>query len=835
MADAPHIQFKQSPAQFVRAWRTERTLSTVGRIISFGVLALSLITFILQTIQASGNGEFPVLSLWNSEPLTHVTWLLFLADIGALYLLDEIRRREHYSSKDDVFSYLDHASRSFIAQSLGAAAAQGQQLNQLMILQLMMQTSYMRVLLSHLELNVEAVQTSLQGALTPPATPSTAHEAQLSPELQNYLAISATRAIARGDASFGLPDLFLTLLEKEPTVLQFFEPLSITPERFAVVLGWLSTKDHLFQEYHHLKEQRMHTGPKNQAWTSVPTPHLDRFGHDLTISAAYGNVPLISVRDKEVEEAIRVLSRSTKSSLLIVGEPGVGKTAIVERIALRMLGEGVPVALHDKRLVQLDVAALHGSGEGFSAAFEQVLNEAERAGNVILFIPNLQDLATEQSSGVAVAELLLPILERSRMQVIGATTVKEYHEQIEQNASFSKAFGVVEVPEMDEKSAVVVLEEAAMQLEARHHVTISLKAIQAAVSLSAQYIHDRVLPEKAIEVLDESAVMAAAAKRPIVTESDVRTVLSQKTNVPISDVQKGEQDLLLNLETVLKTRVVGQDQAVSAVSQSLRRARAGLSDSNRPIGTFLFVGPTGVGKTELARALSEVYFHGQEAMVRLDMSEFQDERSISRLIGTANTDGLLTAPVRTHPFTLLLLDEFEKGSDSVRNLFLQVFDEGRITDGAGHVIDFKTSIIIATSNAGSLEIQESLRAGATYEQVQQTLVSTILPQIFRPELLNRFDGVIVFKPLSTGEITAIAKLQIQQVIEQTYKTSGVKLQVTDGVIEQLAAAGFDPTLGGRPLRRVIQDKLEAPLANKILAGQARRGQTVTIDVGDLSA
>jgi ATP-dependent Clp protease ATP-binding subunit ClpC len=833
MNETPKIEFKQNAAQFLKKWKNDQSFRVLGKVVSWGIIALLLVVFVLATMQGVSENHLPIASLFYLNPMVRIFWLNVLGGIVSLYILDEIKRREAYTSSDDVFSFADAYSKNFIAQVLEISKKNKQQLNARLMLRMMLLSSYMQMIFNRMEVSAASVEKTIDSALLPINEPLTGHEVEIDANLQEFILISANRARDRGDDSFGLADVLLTLLEKDVEIAKFFDPLDINPERLTVVLGWVSTKNQLLHNYQALKTRRMHTGPVNQAWTSSPTPILNHYGRDLTVMASYGNVPLVNVRKPEVQTAIEILSRTTKNSLLLAGDPGSGRGAIVAQIALKMLSQDVPKELQDKRLVQLDVASLHGAAEGFEVTFGQLLDETERSGNVILFIPNLQDLATDKTSGVASAELLLPILQRSRMQVIGATTMQEYREQIEPNQTFANSFGIIEVKEMSQKDALTVLEETSVDLEGRHGVKISVKAMEDAVALSSEYIHDKVLPEKAIDILDEAAVKASNAKRKEVTDADVREVVSRVANVPVAAVAQNEQKVLLDLEKLIKERVVGQNEAVVAVAQALRRARAGLTDKKRPIGTFLFVGPTGVGKTELAKALSSSYFSGESNMVRLDMSEFQGGGSIQRLIGEGSTEGLLTGPVRNKPFALLLLDEFEKSSDEIRNLFLSIFDDGRITDGAGHVVDFTNTIMIATSNAGSLEIQDAIKGGQTYEQIQTFLTSDLLPKIFRPELLNRFDGVIAFKPLTQDEVLQIARLQITGVIKQTEESTGIHLTVTEAAIEKLAQLGFDPTLGGRPLRRAIQDHLEAPLANKILAGGLKRGDTLALDVGDL--
>lgn len=825
--DASTIQFRTSTTAFIVQWRAAEVLYRIGRTVALCTVGLSAVIFLLHVLLMVSNAQIPIISLYDGSATSRLVWLTILLDIPALYVMSEIMRRKGYTSKDDVYGFLDPITRALMVEILRAAKSAGSALTPEVALRLILQSSYLGYLLSRLEINPETVRVVLDGV--PLSETSTGQAGELDANMKQYLIESAQRALRRGDQSFGVADIFLTLLQHDSSFQQQFAKLDLTPERWQVVLTSLSSEDHLRKSYTDIHSKHMHTGSKNRAWTSVPTPILDHYGQDMTVAAAYGAAPYITVHQKEVDQAMRALSGATKNSLLIVGEPGVGKSSIIERIALKMLSDDVPRDMQDKRLVKLDIAALHGSQGGFAAGFEAVIAQAEQAGNVILFIPELQDLATEQTEGMSSAELLLPILERGRMQVIGATSMKEYHQHIEKSSSLASAFTIIELVEMSEQDAVTVLEEAALVLESKHKVSITLKAIEAAVSLSARYIHDRVLPEKAIRLLDEACGLAAANDK-VVSENTIRQVISDATNVPLTQMGDSEQQLLLHLEDDLHGKVIGQDEAVHAVAEAMRRARTGLSDVDRPLGVFLFVGPTGVGKTELAKALASVYFKNVEALVRLDMSEFHESDAVEKLIGSPGHEGLLTSPVRTHPFALLLLDEFEKASDEARNLFLQVFDDARVTDAEGHVVDFKNTIIIATSNAGSIEIQQAVQANTAYANLQQLLTSQILPTLFRPELLNRFDGVIVFKTLTESQISQIARLELTEVAERLKATSGVEVQFTDACIARVGQLGFDPQYGGRPLRRVIQDKVEGPLSQMLLSKQLTRGQAFQFDV-----
>ncbi len=775
----PSIGFKQSTQQFLAEWKSDRLIRQIGRLVAWLIVLIALLYILFYSVSnLIRTTQFSDVLL-NGSFGSRLFWLFCLILLPSIYLLDEIKRRLDSTSKDDVFHYLDQGTRSILVEGLRQSFKRGQKLTIDFLLLEFSLSSYFLNLLNRLEVRSQSLLSDLSNNIDHKQSGLNSNAPELDDDLRTLLIKSAERAMMRGDFSFGVADIFLSMLESSSSISSYFNKLDIVPEKFAVVISWLSAQDHIKRDYQKLREARIHTGERNQAWTSAPTPVLNQYGHDLTISASYGLAPFVSVRKSEIETLVGVLSRATKNSALLIGEPGVGKSSIVNRIALKMFTQDVPEPMKDKRLIQLDLAAMHADQHGFAATFEQAVSEGEKAGNCIIYIPNLSDLASEVSGGVSSSELLLPILDRGRMQIVGAASEKEYRELIEPIAEFNDYFDIVRVDEVNKVNAMKIMEEIGIHLEYQHHIEISLKAMESAVDLSDQYIHDKVLPEKAIDVLDQAATEASAAGKTIVEKADIEAVISKDTSIPIGNISQSEGQILLNLSEILHTRVVGQNEAVDAVASAMQRARAETEKRQRPIGAFLFVGPTGVGKTELAKALSDSYFGNSKNMVRLDMSEYSNADSTERLLGTDRTVGLLTEPVRTKPFTLLLLDEFEKSAKEVRNLFLQVFDDGHLTDGAGHLVDFKNSIIIATSNAGSVEIQQKVADNNSYDDIKEFLINEVLPSIFSPELLNRFDSVIVFRPLNRDDILQIAKINIKAELEPKYLVTTVESYLKD--------------------------------------------------------
>lgn len=576
----------------------------------------------------------------------------------------------------------------------------------------------------------------------------------------------------------------------------------------------------------------------DRAMTAAATPFLDQFSTDLTLAAKKGQLFPCIGREKEFEQMFRIIEAS-REGILLIGNQGVGRTSIVYGLAQKMVEETVPEAIKDKRLVLISTAKLL-SGATTATAQERLMTmaaEISRSRNIVVVfedLHNLFSLGSDQEQGLDLSEVLAELLSKGLFYVIATTTNKNYRQTIE-GSSLDEYFRTINVEEMLINDAIQVLEAKSGPIEYKNKVYFSYDAIEKAAQLSSRYLHEKYLPEKALEIMEEVAVKVRNQKgeKAVIAGEDVANIISAKTGVKATKVTEKESEKLLNLETEIHQRVIGQDEAVKMVAASLRRARAELRDVKRPIANLLFLGPTGVGKTELAKTVAEVYFGNEKNMLRFDMSEFQDQASLSRLIGTVSRGGILTEAVRQKPFSLLLFDEVEKANKDILNLFLQVMDDARLTDGMGRTIDFTNIIIIMTSNAGAQVIQDEIRQGTTIDDIKEILINEELKKHFRPEFINRFDGVIVFKPLTMTEVIQIARLLANKVIARL-ADKNIDLKITDEAIAELAELGYDPKFGARPLRRIIQEKVDDTLADHLLAGKIKkRDQVILLPGGQL--
>ena len=577
-----------------------------------------------------------------------------------------------------------------------------------------------------------------------------------------------------------------------------------------------------------------------------PTRHaetriLDQYGRDLTQLAAGGGTDPVVCRDREIKRVIQILSRRTKNNPVLVGEPGVGKTAVAEGLAQRVARGEVPDSLRGMRIVTLDVASML-AGTKYRGDFEDrvkaVIREIRRAGDVIVFIDELHTLVGAGSAEGAIdaSNIIKPALGRGEIQVIGATTLEEYRRHIEKDAALERRFQPVNVPEPSCEECEKMLGALRGGLESHHALRISDEAVSAAVRFSARYINDRFLPDKAIDLLDEAAsrVRMEGGRDRVVGRDDVADVVSAWTGMPVAAITEDEGRRLLHLEDALHERVVGQDEAVTAVARAIRRSRVGLSDPRRPVGSFLFLGPSGVGKTELCRALAGAVYGDEKALIRLDMSEYMEKHAVSRLIGSPpgyvgyDEGGQLTERVRRRPWSVVLFDEIEKAHEDVYNLLLQIMDDGGLTDSAGRRADFRNTIVVMTSNVGAKAIisgKPSMgfggEAGGTDSAVRAAVMRE-LRETFRPEFLNRVDDTIVFRRLTREDVKKIAASMAAEV-ERRMASLGVEFKVTDGALDFLAGAGYDPDCGARPLRRAISFQLEDRAAEAMLTGSLSAG------------
>lgn len=640
---------------------------------------------------------------------------------------------------------------------------------------------------------------------------------------------------------------------------------------------------------------------------------LDEFGRDLTQAAKNGEIDPVIGREKEIQRVIQILSRRTKNNPVLIGEPGVGKTAVAEGLALEIAKGNVPEILKDKRVVSLDLTGMV-AGAKYRGDFEErikaAIDEVKKSKNTILFIDELHTIvgAGAAEGSADAANILKPSLARGDFQVIGATTLNEYRKYIEKDAALERRFQPVKVGEPTPEQAVQILKGLRDSYEAHHKVKITDEAINAAVTLSSRYIADRYLPDKAIDLIDEGAskVRLASLTSPDnvkeledeiadyekekasaineqdferaarlrdeqkelqtklddakkkwqeqqkgnsgeVTAEDIAKIVSEWTGIPVVQLTKEESERLLNMENVLHERVIGQSEAVTAIAKAIRRGRVGLKDPKRPVGSFIFLGPTGVGKTELCKALAEAMFGDENAMLRLDMSEYMEKHTVSKLIGSPpgyvgfEEGGQLTEKVRRKPYSVVLFDEIEKAHPDVFNMLLQILEDGRLTDSQGRTVDFKNTIIIMTSNVGArliTEKQSSLGFNSENENAEESekkdikeLVTGELRKVFRPEFLNRVDDIIVFNKLNKDEIKQIA-VKMLKTLENRLDKMNIKISFTDNAISEIADKGFDENYGARPLRRAIQNEIEDPLSEQMLEGKVKDGAVVTCDFAD---
>jgi ATP-dependent Clp protease ATP-binding subunit ClpC len=641
------------------------------------------------------------------------------------------------------------------------------------------------------------------------------------------------------------------------------------------------------------------------------TPMLDQYSRDLTQYAREGKLDPVIGREIEIQRVVQILSRRTKNNPCLVGEPGVGKTAIAEGLALKIIEGNIPDTIKDKRVVTLDLSGMV-AGSKYRGEFEErikkVISEVINDGNVLLFIDELHTIigAGGAEGAIDASNILKPSLARGELQIIGATTREEYRKYIEKDAALERRFQPVVVEEPSEEEAIQILFGLRDKYEAHHKVRITDSALTAAVKLSSRYINDRYLPDKAIDLMDEaaskvrlstytsspvikdlekeiakleeqkeSAIKEEAYERAgeikkqqealkeelekqkvveekkrtedklVVSEAEIADIVSSWTKIPVRKLEEEESQRLQNLESILHERVIGQEEAVTAVAKAIRRGRVGLKDPNRPIGSFLFLGPTGVGKTELSKALAEAMFGTENSIIRVDMSEYMEKHSVSKLIGSPpgyvgyDEGGQLSEKVRQNPYSVILFDEIEKAHPDVFNILLQVLDDGHITDAQGRRVSFKNTIIIMTSNAGAQNIISPKRLGFTsvvdeeedYKRMKEGVMDEV-KRIFRPEFINRIDEIIVFHSLTKDNIKDIVGIMVSNIAKRSKAQMNISLEPTKEVLEHLAEVGYDEKFGARPLRRAIQTNVEDKLAEGILAGEIKEGDAVKIDYVD---
>ena len=723
-----------------------------------------------------------------------------------------------------------------------------------------------------------------------------------SPRTEKVLESAVAEAQNSGCEKAGTEHLLLAMLRETDCVgTRLLYTMGVNIQKlYAAVLGAMGYDNESIQEEFQAAKAMQNPG-------GSPTPALDQYSRDLTQMAAEGKLDPVVGREKEISRLIQILSRRTKNNPCLVGEPGVGKTAIAEGLAQRILAGSVPETIKDKRLVVLDLSGMV-AGSKYRGEFEErirkVVDEVRENQGSLLFIDELHTIigAGGAEGALDASNILKPSLSRGELQIIGATTLEEYRKYIEKDAALERRFQPVTVEEPSEEEAYEILKGLRPYYERHHKVEISDEALEAAVKMSVRYINDRFLPDKAIDLIDEAASKVQLSgyqasseiedlsreiqeilqekeraiktgylslakecqekqkeaearleqlqvkeekknqrKSGKVDEKAVASIVSDWTKIPVQRLTEGETRRLAQLEKELHKRVIGQEEAVHAVSQAVKRGRVGLKDPNRPIGSFLFLGPTGVGKTELSKALAQAVFGSEQAMIRVDMSEYMEKHSVSKLIGSPpgyvgyDEGGQLSEKVRRNPYSVILFDEIEKAHPDVFNILLQVLDDGHITDAHGRKVDFKQTIIIMTSNAGAQAIVEPKQLGfisqkdekKDYEKMKSGVMEEVR-RLFKPEFLNRIDEIMVFHTLNKEEIRKIVLLLLKSLEKRCEEQMDIHLNVTNSAVDYIAEAGFDAKYGARPLRRAIQSKIEDRLANELLEGKIKRGDIVQV-------
>ena len=654
-------------------------------------------------------------------------------------------------------------------------------------------------------------------------------------DLNAFAKLAFDFAVKHGVRYVETEHVFLALLESIPKVDSLLSYFSSSVADVEEAVKWVVSDREalsgifLWQEDFVMPKM----GGVNKGLTGRVTPNLDAVSEDFTENARKGYFNKIVGREKEIKEIAQTLSSSSSENVMIIGEPGSGKTSIVKAMAFMIVKGTEFKSLTFKRIVSIEAGSLLAgtkSAGDIAEKIKTVFDEAVGSGDVIIFIDEIHELfagSSDQGESYSAFSILQSYLSSEKVQFIGATNVKNYRKYIEPNGAFARLFQLIEISEASKEDTIQILKVVADKLERDYSVTITYPSLLKTVALSEKLIHERVLPDKAIDVLGRAAIFVRDKNKYLVAE-EIASAVSEMTNVPVTSITGDESQKLLKIEDEMKKRVIGQNQAIVQIGNALRRARVGIRNEDKPIASFLFVGTTGVGKTETAKTLADVYFGDKKAMIRIDMSEYQQQDSIDRLIGApdGSTKGILTDAVRLRPFSLVLLDEIEKAYSNILLTFLQVLDDGRLTDSSGMLIDFTNTIIIATSNVGTREIQDIFSRNGIFSEMEEVANKEVRDH-FAPEFLNRFSGIIVFKPLDVDSVRKIADLMLNK-IRNMANDKNVKVNFRPELIDELVKRGFSPEWGARPLARVIEDSVENYLAKKLLSNEINKGDEVTL-------
>lgn len=628
--------------------------------------------------------------------------------------------------------------------------------------------------------------------------------------------------------------LLVAMILENPQMDEWLSTHSMGPQD---IIGGLMWEESLWQRVL-MPKNRSDYGGIGRDWSAGFTPVLDRYGENISLAIADGNLDFSSVkRGHVIEQMLTNLSKDGRSNLAMVGEVGVGKTALVYALAEKLIdGKDVPNSLRYRQVVQINsavVTAAIGQNISLEAVFNEIISNASRAGNIILYFDEAQLFFGSGGGTVDVSGILLPALQSSNISLIASFTLDDWHKLDTINPSLASLFARIDIEPSDREQTIGILQDISINLEKKVDSIVTFKAIQAAYDMAERYLRNKAMPAKAIDLLTDSMSYPIEG---LITENSVAKATEIITNTKVSQASEEEKTQLINLEDLIHQRMINQSRAVQVVSDALRRSRAGVRNTGRPVGSFLFLGPTGVGKTELTKSLAAVYFGSENSMNRLDMSEYQSKADVARLLASASKDdkgSSFLQKINQNPFSVVLLDEIEKAHPDILNLLLQMLDEGMLTDTAGHKVSFKEAIIICTSNAGANEIREQISAGKNLEDFEDKLVNDLIDQnVFRPELINRFDEVVLFRPLTKEELLQVANLIIQSV-NQELADKKVTVTLTQPALAHLVDLGYDPRLGARPMRRVISRLVENLIAKRLLSGELKPGSQLTLDVGDL--
>ncbi|QQG52999.1 MAG: ATP-dependent Clp protease ATP-binding subunit [Candidatus Falkowbacteria bacterium] len=751
---------------------------------------------------------------------------------------DKKAKRESRQRYNAARAFSDETNRILEEAFLLASKLRRQQVDIIHFFRAALRTKEVQSLFIRLNVDAKKMIEMIDRQLVKSAN-DVAGDDQISDRLQEVFILAFQDAFNLKQKSIDVLNIILFCYDRDPELAEIMYELEIDADKITNAVEWFRVNKLLVARYHAYRQLALFkpSSGMNRSYTAIATPVLDHFAVDLTLKAKFGHLDLCVGRNKEIQ-AIFDIFTGGHNGVLLVAPTGIGKSTIVGGVAQMMVEENVPDFMKDKRLVELEVSKLV-SGADPSVAEERLLdciNEANRSGNVILFIDNIENLigiSAGSQESLDLSEVLAEALSKNHIFCIATATAENYTRYIEKK-SLGEVMTTIGISEPDTNAAIQILESRVGFLESKYDTYIVYSAIEQAVKMSARYLHDKFLPLKAIDLLEKAAMIAATAsknnpEKTFCSKEDIASAIAEMTGIPVNKVSADEGQKLLNLEAEIHERLVGQEEAVKAVSASLRRARAAMKDSKRPIASFLFLGPTGVGKTELAKAVSAIYFGSEDYLIRLDMSEYQNQDSVRKMIGDVDgTLGYLTEAVRKKPFSLVLLDEVEKAHPDILNLFLQMLDDGRLTDGQGRTISFSESIIIATSNIGAIFIQDQIKAKTSLNIIKQELIDNQLREHMRPELINRFDGIIVFKPLDEENIFTITTLMLKK-IKKILADKGIGLKADKDGVTILAQAGYDPKFGARPLRRLLQERVEDVVANKILAGELKRRDQVVIN------